>query len=144
MLCIDGKLAGDTTLTSQLGTAAPQFTHAIYYQLAPPGTGFPFVEFHKQAGTPVYSFKPVSSAFDEEVWMVKGVDRQDGRAHTADPVEGIASRLDALLTGGTLSISGKQLMYLSRESDIDYFEVSDGVEYKHAGALFRVVYQGTA
>jgi hypothetical protein len=49
--------------------------------------------------------------------------------------------LDALLTDGVISISARTQLYLRRESDVDYGEVVDGVAYRHAGSLFRLMYQ---
>lgn len=130
---IYGKLSGDTTLNALLETPAPGFSKSIYYELAPEGAQFPYVIFNKQSGTPRYSLS--SLAMDNDVWMVKGVDRSD----SADAVDTIASRLDALLTDGALSISGKVQLYLRRESDLDYAEVTDGTAYRHSGGLFRLV-----
>lgn len=135
---IYGKLAGDTTLNNLLGTPAAGFSKPIYYQQAPQKADHPFVIFQKQAGTPRYALK--ERAYDNEVWLVKGVDQNP---NDADPVDNIASRLDVLLTDGTLSISGQTQLYLRRESDIDFSEVTDGVRYFHAGALFRLIYDAT-
>ena len=74
---------------------------------------------------------------DNDLWLIKAVDRSD----TADTADNIASRLDALLTDATLSISGKTQLYLRRESDVDYPENADGVVYHHAGSLFRLIYE---
>lgn len=129
-----GKLSGDTTLNNLLGTPASGFSKSIYYQQAPQGAGFRYVIFQKQAGTPRYALK--TRAYDNEVWLVKGVDKNTD----ADPVDNVASRLDALLTDGTISISAHTQLYLRRESDVDYAEVVDGVRYLHAGAFFRLLY----
>lgn len=130
-----GKMAGDSTLTNMLGTPPSGYAKSIYYQQAPQGAGFPYVIFSKSAGTPRYAIS--TRAYDNDVWLIKGVDRN----MTADPVDNIASRLDALLTDGSLSISGRTQLYLRRESDIDYPEIIDGIAYRHAGAYFRFVYQ---
>jgi hypothetical protein len=129
-----GKMAGDTTLTNLLGTAASGYTRAIYYQLAPQGADEPYVIFQQQAGTPRYTFG--ERAYDNDLWLVKAVDENID----ADPVDTIASRLDALLTDGTINISGRVQLYLRRESDISYAEVADGVRYLHTGALYRLMY----
>jgi len=134
-----GKLAGDSTLTNQLGTPAPGRTHGIYYQIAPADAGFPYVIFQKQAGTPTYTFKAGHAAIDTEVWLIKGVATTPG--DPSDQADTISSRLDALLTDGTVTISGATQMYLRRESDVDYSEVNEGQEYKHSGALFRLLYE---
>ena len=133
-----GKMAGDTTLNNLLGTPASGFSKSIYYEQAPQGAGFPYIIFQKQAGTPRYAMTATAgtAAMDDEVWLIKGVDRNQD----ADPVDNIASRLNALLTDGTITISGKTQLYLRRESDTDYAEVSDGVRYLHAGSLYRLIY----
>lgn len=130
---IYGKLSGDTTLTNLLGTAAPGYTKSIYYQQAPEKAGFPYVVFSKQSSTPRYALG--ARLYDNDLWLIKAVDRRD----TADGADAIASRLDALLTDASLSISGKTQLYLRRESDVDYPENSDGVVYHHAGSLFRLI-----
>lgn len=130
---IYGKLSGDTTLTNLLGTAAPGYTKSIYYQQAPEKAGFPYVVFSKQSSTPRYALG--GRLYDNDLWLIKAVDRRD----TADGADAISSRLDALLTDASLSISGKTQLYLRRESDVDYPENSDGVVYHHAGSLFRLI-----
>ena len=131
-----GKMAGDSALTSQLGSAASGYSQNVYYQQAPAGASYPLVIFSKQSGTPTYA---MTASFDEEVWLIKGVDRNT----SPDAVEAIASRLDALLTDGSLSISGRTQMYLRRESDVDYVETDEGQTYRHSGSLYRLVSQPT-
>lgn len=130
-----GKMAGDGTLTAMLGTPPAGYSKAIFYEQAPAGTAFPYIIFSKQAGTPDYALG--GRMTDTDVWLIKAVDRSD----TADAADNIASRLDALLTDATLSISGRTHLYLRRESDVDYAEVADGQTYRHAGSLFRLIYQ---
>jgi hypothetical protein len=129
-----GKLAADSPLTTQLGTPPAGYSKAIYYQQAPEGSGFPYLIFSKQAGTPRYAIG--ARAYDSEVWLIKAIDRRD----TADTADTIASRLEALLTDSTISISGHTQLLLRRESDVDYSEAIDGVLYRHAGAYFRLIY----
>jgi hypothetical protein len=130
-----GKLAGDTTLNGLLASPPTGWSKSIYYQVAPEGAGFPFVIFNKQAGTPTEAFGD-SSALETNVWLVKAIDRDS----TADDAEAVAERIIALLNDTSLSISGgTSLLYLRRQSDVDYSEVSNGVVYRHAGSLFRLV-----
>jgi hypothetical protein len=131
---IYGKLAGDTTLNALLATPPSGTSKNIYYEVAREGAQFPYVVISKQAGTPSYAFAGL--AVDNEIWMVKAVDRTDD----ADKADAISSRLNALLTDGTISISGRKQLYLRRESDVDYAEVTDGVRYIHAGSLYRLIY----
>ena len=134
---IYGKMSGDSTLTALLGTAGAGYSQSIYYQQAPTDADFPYVVFFQSAGTPTYTFDVGHAQMDDEVWTIKGVDR----AESADAADNIAGRLDALLTDGTLTISGASQLYLRRESDMPAFsEIVDGIRYIHAGALFRLVY----
>lgn len=137
---IYGKLSGDTTLAALLGTPAPGRSKSIYHQQAPEDAGYPLVIFNKQAGTPRYAIG--ERLYDNEIWLIKAIDRDDtpGKA-SADTADAIASRLDVLLTDGTISISGATQLYLRRESDVEYPETVDGVTYHHAGANFRLIYE---
>jgi len=131
-----GKLAGDSTLNALLGTPATGYGKAIYHQEAPQGATYPYVIFNKQAGTPTDAFgKP--SAMDTDVWLVKGVDR----GTSADTAEAISSRIQTLLNDATLSVSGQTVLYLRRQSDVEYSEVSEGVRFSHCGSLYRLVFQ---
>lgn len=129
-----GKMSGDSTLTAMLGTPASGYAKSIYYEQAPQGAQFPYIIFTKQSGTPSYALS--ARTYDNEMWLIKAVDRSD----SADAADNISSRLDALLTDGTISISGRSELYLRRESDVDYSEVIDGQTYRHAGSLFRLIY----
>lgn len=131
-----GKLAGDTTLNNLLASPASGYSKAIYHQEAPQGAAFPFVIFNKQAGTPTEAFQ-APSALETDIWLVKGVDR----SASADTAEAIQARLQALLNDASLSISGATLLYLRRQSDVQYPEVTGGVRYEHAGSLFRLMFQ---
>jgi hypothetical protein len=129
-----GKMAGDTTLTAMLATGATGYSKAIYEDSAPEGAAFPFVVFSKSSGVPTEAFGD-PSAFENDIWLVKAVDRNT----SSDPAEAIQARIVALLNDSSLSISGATLCYLRRQSDVEYSEVTDGVKYKHRGALFRLV-----
>ena len=130
-----GKLAGDTTLNNLLGTPAPGYSKAIYHNAAPGAAAFPYVTFNKQAGTPTEAMAD-PSAFETDVWQVKAVDKDT----SATDAEAIAARVQALLNDAELSISGSTHLYLRRQSDVEYEEVTDGVRYQHVGALYRLVY----
>ena len=134
-----GKMSGDTTLNGLLGVPPAGYSKAIFYDVAPAGAAFPYVIFSKQSSTPLYALS--DRMLDEDVWLIKGVARSEADFSTADPVDSIATRLDELLTDGTISISGRIQLYLRRESDVDYAEVEDGVTFRHAGSLYRLMYQ---
>lgn len=132
-----GKLSADTTLTNLLGAAAPGYTKGIYYGTAPEGAQFPYVVFGKPSGIPTYAFGVGGSAvaYNDDIWMVKAVDHNT----TADRADTISARFETLLNDASLSISGETLLYLRRESDIDYPEIRDGETYFHSGSNFRLV-----
>jgi len=130
-----GKMAADVTLNGLLATPASGWSKSIYHRTAPRGASFPFVIFQKQAGTPTQAFQD-PSALETDVWLIKGVDRNT----TADQAEAIQERLDALLSDGALSISGATLLFLRRQSDVQYEEVDGDTTYHHAGSLYRLLY----
>jgi hypothetical protein len=132
---IYGKLSGDTTLSGMLGTPATGYAKGIYYQEAPAGAGFPFIIMNKQSGVPTETLTD-PSALEADVWMIKAVDR----ATSADTAEAVQARVQALLNDAVLSIAGADHLYLRRESDLDYGEVANGVTYRHAGSLYRLIY----
>jgi len=132
---IYGKLAGDTTLNNLLGVPPAGYSKSIFHQQAPDDAPYPFVIFNKQSGVPTEAFQD-PSAYETDVWLIKAVDRNA----SADNAETVAARLNVLLNDGTISISGSALMYLRRQSDVEFPEVRDGQQFKHAGALYRLVY----
>lgn len=137
-----GKLAGDSILTAQLGTPAPQHSQSIYHQQAPKGAGFPYLIFQQQAETAAHAFGPNgASIYNNEVWQVQIVDQGNASEASADKVDDIDSRVQTLLNDGTLSISGAALMYLRRESGLEYPETVDGTQYRHRVGLYRLFRQ---
>ena len=135
---IYGKLAGDTTLNSLLGTPAPNYAKSIYYGVAPQSRELPVRGFHEQDGRPTEAFSD-PSAFETDIWMVRATDRGTDR-QAADTAEAIQARVAALLNDAGISISGSAVMYLRRQSDMDFTETDEGVMYHHAGSLYRLVY----
>lgn len=131
---IYGKLAGDTTLNAMLGAPADGYSKAIYHQQAPNDAAFPFVILQKVSGVPTEAFGD-PSALENEVWLVKAVDRST----SADTADDVSARIAVLLNDAALSVSGTSLLYLRRQADVDYPEEIDGVMYVHAGSQFRLV-----
>lgn len=89
--------------------------------------------FHRQAGRPAWAF--AGTPLQSDLWLVKAVDR----SASASKAEGIAARIDAVLSDANLSVGGRDQLYLRRETDVEYAE-DDGAEtYRHCGAVYRVV-----
>lgn len=123
------KLNGDAALTDLLAT-----TTSIFHRRAPQGTLFPYIVLQKQSGNPVWSFG--GEPLDYEVWMVKGVDRAPSGAKAED----IRKQINRVLTDPVMNLSDGTLLYLRRESDIDYGEDSDPDQIvHHVGGLYRTV-----
>lgn len=123
------KLNGDVTLTDMLATST-----SIYHRRAPSNAQFPFIIIDKQSGSPTWTFKgrPMSS----ELWQVKGVDR----AESASKAEDIDRRIDVVLTDAAMQLSDGALMYIRRETDINYGEENDpDYVVHHIGASYRAV-----
>jgi hypothetical protein len=131
-----GRLAGDTTLNNLLGTPASGYSKAIYHNTAPAGANFPYLVFNKQSGVPTEAFTD-PSALDTDIWQVKAVDKDT----SATDAEAANERIQTLLNDATLSISGGTLLYLRRQSDVEFEELTDGVRYQHVGSLYRLVWQ---
>lgn len=138
-----GKMTGDTTLSNLLGTAAPGYSKAIYNDLAPEQTGFPYVVFFKSAGTRIYTMKGRTSTSDKagrvgnDVWTIKAIDHDT----SADGAEAVQARLENLLTDATLTISGETLLLLKHEDDVEYSEEEEGEIFLHRGGLYRLMYE---
>jgi Protein of unknown function (DUF3168) len=123
------KLNSDSTLTSLLAT-----TSSIYHIRAPLDAAFPYIIIQKQAGAPVWSF--AGPPMNNQLWMFKGVDR----AASAGRAEDIAKRMDVVLTDAALTLTDGTLLYLRRETDIDYPEEGDPDFIVHnVGGSYRVV-----
>lgn len=116
------------SVTSLLAEGSASIRHAV----APPSGQFPFVIFNKQSGTPTRRMG--GNAFDSQIWLVKAVARDT----TSSTAEDISKAIDDLLDFGTLTITGATLLFLARESDVDYVETDGDRQYRHHGAYYRL------
>lgn len=122
-------LTGDAPLIALLATPT-----SVYHRLAPRDALAPFVVFDASSWrVPTWTF--AGPPVDTDVWLVKAIDR----SASATAAEGIAARLDTLLNDAALTITGRALLYLRRQSGVNYGE-QDGAEmFTHCGALYRLV-----
>lgn len=122
------KLSGAESVTKLLSSSS-----AIYFEQATPEAEYPLVIFSRSSGTDAYTF--AERAWRDQLWLVKAVDRSTS-ANVADEID---AAVDALLTDGTLTISGASLMSMRRASDMPPFaETKDGQMYRHAGGLYKI------
>lgn len=106
----------------------------VHYRKAPSDATFPLVIFAKQDGRPDWCFDGEPLQWD--LWLVKGV------GQTAE-AEDIAAQCAALLDNATLTITGRDHLYLRREGDVDMEEVVKGERFDHVGHIFRLVTEAT-
>ena len=131
---MDSNTAVRNAIFTKLSTALTSLVGSrVYYQQAPTGATYPFAIFSKQSGTKTRAMG--ANAFQSQVWLVKGVDRNT----SATTVEAIAAAIDTALDLGTITVAGKTLADLHHVSDVDYLETSGDQEYRHSGGNYRVV-----
>ncbi len=127
------KLNGDSVLTAMLPT-----TTSIFHRRAPLDTAFPFIIFSKQSGMSTWSFQGPPIA--DQTWLFKGIDRASSSAKAED----IDKRIGVILTDPVMTLSDGSLLYMRRESDVDYEEGSDpDILIHHVGGIYRVMIDRT-
>lgn len=126
------RLSTDAILTSQV-------SDRIYAYLAPARAATPFVVFNAQS--PGFDVMGVGTArvMLNCLYQVKVVVQDASFA----PAKDAADRIDTLLHGATGTPPGGQVLGCVREGPLAYAEVSDGIEYRHLGGLYRIWVQET-
>lgn len=122
-------LTGATAITDLLANG----TASVFAWLAPENEDPPYVVFNQQADTPVYRLPAV--AYENLLYQVRAVTEGES-AKLAGQIE---DAVEAALTDQAVSVSGHTLMYLRKESGVDYVEVTQGQRYHHRGAIYRVM-----
>lgn len=126
------QLAGTSAVTALLSSPT-----AIYHRVAPADAQAPFVIFTKQAGTPRWAM--AGDPLDTDLWLIKGV----CTGGSSSAAESIAAAVDDAINDALLSITGRNLLFLRRESDVDYGEADGGEQWHHVGALYRLTTEQT-
>lgn len=123
-----------TQLAADLGTATLGTIGitGIFRQQAPQGAAEPYVIFQQQAGTDSYTFN--IQDVRTLVYLVKVVDKSPSGLRAANAAE----RINTLLTDKPLSLTGWTNIRLRRETDVEYSEIDNGIQYQHYAALYRV------
>lgn len=125
-------LSTDATLKGKVGAR-------IYSYVAPARTLTPYVIFNAQS--PGFDVMGVGTArvMLNCLYQVKVV-VQDASFHGAKDA---ADRIDELLHGAAGTPTGGQVLGCVREGPLAYAEVTDGIEYRHLGGLYRIWVQET-
>jgi hypothetical protein len=119
-------LKADATLTA----VAPG---GVYRDVAPLDVSQPFVIVTLMAHEDVPQ-QATLPAYEMGRFLVKAVD-QDTDAASAETA---ADRIQALLNGASLSISGYSAMGCWREERVSYVEVDGPVRWQHRGGIYVV------
>jgi hypothetical protein len=122
------KLTTTSGVTTLLATGT-----SVFHGQAPPNAVYPYIIINKQSIRRTRAFN--TTAFEDETWMVKAVDRNT----TSDRAEAIRNAVATALTNGTLTIAGRTLQDLYPIGDIDYLETEGDQTYRHHGLLMRIV-----
>ncbi len=120
------------SVTSQLANGSA----SLYHGVAPATAAFPMVVFFKQSGIQVDRFG--GEAFRNTLWTIKAVARGTSSSGAEDIDKAI---FDLLNFTRSLSISGANVMHVTRESDVEFVETSGDTQYRHVGGIYRIVYQ---
>ena len=124
--CVYGTLSADGTLTGMLATGTP-----IYYMQAPDNATYPYVVFSWQSGTDDNETPRRSK--DMLLWA---------RAHcSVGPAQAgsIDARIDTLINGVTLTVSGWANFWTAREQDISFVDtLQDNNKVWTAGGIYRI------
>jgi hypothetical protein len=116
-------------VTSLLANGSASLHHAV----APPTGAYPLLVFNKQADTS--TLRMGGNAFDSHLWLVKAVARGTSSSAAEDIDKAARDRLDF----AQFTITGGVLMHLARESGVSYLETAGDTQYRHHGALYRLV-----
>ena len=124
-------------VTSLLGSGSASIVHGV----APSAARYPLCLFQRQSDVSTLRFG--GNAYDDQLWLVKGVVRLEGGNVSPSLAEDIDKAVRDLLDFGTLTISGADDMHLARQTGIEYPEVEGDTIYRHAGSIYRLAVQST-
>lgn len=126
------KLLTDTQLSALM-------TDGVWWEIAPHGkTKVVIVKLMAHTVTAMYGGR----AYEEPVYLVKAV----ALGTTGTDVKAAAARIDALLDGGTLVISGYTVMAIQLQEYVHYVEADPtnaDARWQHYGGLYGITVSPT-
>lgn len=123
------RLTSDATLMALLSGS-----DAVVHGVAPAEVLSPYVVIQALSDTPMWQFNGAS--IENDVWFVRAVHR----ATSASVAEDICARAAVVLTDAPLSVAGRDLLGIWRESGPQaYPEVEAGETHWHCLSTYRVV-----
>jgi len=132
------KLSSDATLLGLM-------PNGVYFDQAPPGSSrFVLISLVNSHDEPMMD---ADRAFEEATYLVKAVGLSAPSVTLpVNAMRDAAARIDALLEGGTLTISGYGLMVMRRVESIRALEVDEAdesIRWQHRGGMYEVVVSPT-
>ena len=124
------RLLATPAVTDLLGAPG-----GVFHRRAPRAAVPPFVVLHRQAGTDNWTFS--GAPLERDVWTVKAICRGSSSA----PADELAKQITLALNDAPITVDGYAVLYLRRESRIDFGEVDGADQYHHCGGLWVVVVQ---
>lgn len=131
---VDAALSAKLLADTGAGGLMTIMTDGVWFDVAPHGkTRFVVISLLNEDDEPMFQGR----AFEDALYLVKAVAQET----TGVNVKAAAARIDTLLEGGTLSISGYSLMRMTRISRVRYTEVdeqNEDIRWQHRGAHYAV------
>ena len=122
-------LNGDATLMALVS--------GVHNAIATQGAALPYVVFNFQGGGDVRGVGP-TRIMSSALYQVKAV----GGGASYAPLKAAVDRMDLLLQGASGSVTDGWIYSCVREQPIAFYETTPGgVQYRHAGGLYRIVVQ---
>lgn len=122
------KLSGDAQLMALM-------TDGVFFDQAPQGaTKFVLLSIVDEADFPIFRQR----GFEDHTYLVKAVELSTSGAN----VKSAAARIDALLEGGVLVVTGYNVIAMQRIARIRVTEVDDldsSIRWQHRGGRYEVV-----
>lgn len=105
-------------------------SNGVFYRKAPQPKSTPYVIVSKITGTPEHTFD--GPPMDDEIFLVKGV----GSPNQAEAIDRACRKL--LNRNTELVVNGKEFFSVFPILDVDYEDNTDGEEFQHVGAEYRI------
>lgn len=124
---IHDTLSADATLTGLVSTR-------IFDGLAPQGSAYPFVVFNHQGGSDALGVG-AARVLNSGLFQIKAMTESTSYSSAVS----IADRIDEVLHGSAGSKDGAYIASCVREQPIMLIEQHNGIEYRSAGGLYRLI-----
>jgi hypothetical protein len=134
------KLESDSTLINLVPVAGEPTKAGVYFNLSPNGVTKAIV-LSQIIAEDTYALR--STAFQRFLFLVKCVQRSTDTSG----VDAVAARIQALLHGQALTITGYRHMTTRREEAISYAEVDDDdldEHWQHSGGRYEIFAEPTS